>query len=195
MIEEKEKIPYSRNEKIVRFICFAGIFISIIVGILLFPIGKPSGGIIVLSTSAVSFILMLPFVSRTFKDKFKCHKYRRFIYASFYAAIIILSMLTAVIVSYFTSYPIEDMASSSLDFVSESVSREGSIRNIETEIFDWFEGSDSYYFAIEVNYEKTNMGGAISIHSKTFYIKANKYTSVISSVSFLEYEVARSYVN
>ena len=65
---KKHKIVYSRNEKIVRIITIIGILLSFSVGILLFPIGKPTGGIIVLSASVFAAFLVSGFITRRIKS-------------------------------------------------------------------------------------------------------------------------------
>ena len=58
------KPRYSRNEKIVRIIAIIGIILSTVVGIMMFPLGKTTGGIVILATSFVSAFLMCGFVVR-----------------------------------------------------------------------------------------------------------------------------------
>lgn len=191
---EENKIIYSRNEKIVRIIAIAGIVLSIIVGIMLFPLGKVSGGIIVLCSSLLACLLVSGFSIRWFKKRFMLHKYKRFIYAAVYAVIMIISMLTAVLVSYFSTYPYEDLAEGAIEYTEDKLtSIDKNVKNVKSEIFDSFESGDSYYFAIETDFEVVGTGNAILKRSTATYIKTNKYTASISVIKSLEYEIARSY--
>ena len=191
---DKSKITYSKNEKILRIITVIGITLSIIVGIMLFPLGKTSGGIIVLCTSSISAFLVSGFFTRFVKRRFHSHKYKRVIYAAVYGFIMVLSMLTAALVSIFASYPLEDMAKEAIVYTEEKLSTmDVNIKNIQSDIFDSFESGDSYYFAIETDFEVVNTGNAISKRSTATYLQINKYTASISVIESLEYEIARSY--
>lgn len=191
----ENKIVYSRNEKIIRVIAIIGIILSVVVGIMLFPLGKVSGGIIVLCTSLLACFLVSSFFIKCVKKCFSFHKYKRFIYAAVYAIIITVSMLTAVLVSYFSSYPYEDLAENSIEYTEEKLtSLDKNIINVKSEIFDSFESGDSYYIAIETDFEVIGTGNAIAKRSTATYIRINKYTASISVIESLEYEIARSYM-
>ncbi len=190
----ENKIIYSRNEKIVRIITIVGIALTIIVGIMLFPLGKVSGGIIVLCASLLACFLVSGFFIRRVKKHFMLHKYKRFIYAAVYAIIMTVSMLTAVLVSYFSSYPYEHLAENAVEYTESSlISLDKNIKNVKSDIFDSFESGDSYYFAIETDFEVVGTGNATLKRSTATYIKTNKYTASISVIESLEYEIARSY--
>lgn len=193
-MEDKNKFIYSRNEKIVRVIAIIGIVLSVAIGILLFPLGKTSGGIIVICSSLFACFLVSGGFIRFIKKHFMHNKYKRFVYAAVYAIIMIVSMLTAVLVSYFSSYPYEDLAENAVEYTEDKLTElDKNVQNIKSEIFDSFESGDSYYFAIETDFEVVGTGNAILKRSTATYIKTNKYTSSISVIESLEYEIARSY--
>ena len=184
---------YSKNEKILRIISFCGIVLSIIVGILLFPIGKTYGAIIILCACAVSIFLISGFCTERVKKRFCRHKYKRAIYACFYAIIIIVAMLTAALVSIFATYSPEDLSVDAISYAQENLSAEnGRIENIETIIFDYFEYGNGYYFALETNYDIVGSNGAVTLKSANAYIKINKYNGEISAIDSLQYEIART---
>ena len=187
------KPRYSRNEKIVRIIAIIGIILSTVVGIMMFPLGKTTGGIVILATSFVSAFLMCGFVVRGIKNRFSLHKYKRFIVAGFYAFIMILSMLTAALMSYFSSYPLEDLAIEAIEFTQDAIEKKDpDIQNIRSDLFEYFESGDSYFFAIETDFEHVGTGGAISKRSTTTYLKVNKYTSTITVIESLQYEATKA---
>ena len=190
----KEKIVYSRNEMIVRAIAIIGIILSFAIGIMLFPLGKVTGGIIVLCTSFVACFLVSRFFIRIIKSAFSSHKYKRFIYAAVYGIIMTVSMLTAVLVSYFSAYPYEDLSLEAIEYTEEKLtSLDKNIINVKSEIFDSFESGDSYYIAIETDFEVVGTGNAIAKRSSATYLQINKYTASISIIESLQYEIAKSY--
>lgn len=194
MEKTKNKIIYSRNEKVVRIISIIAIVLSLIVGVMLFPLGKVTGGIIVLCACAVSIFLISGFFTRIVKSKFSTHKYKKAIYASVYALIMVICMLTAVIVSFFTSYPVEALAQNSITYSQDAIKKlDKNAENFKSYFFDFFEYNDFYYFAIETTYVSTESGGYVSERSANTYIKANKYTATYTSIKSIEYEKAKSY--
>ena len=189
----KEKILYSRNEKIVRIITILGIVLSIVVGILLFPLGKASGGIIILCACAVSIFLITGFCTRRVKKLFATHKYKKVIYAGFYAVIIVIAMLTAALVSIFTTYSFEDLSVDAITYARENISdKSGIIENVESIVFDYFEYGNGYYFAIETDYNLVSSNGSKTEKSQNTYIKINMYTGEISSIESIEYEIQKA---
>lgn len=194
MEENKNKIVYSRNEKILRVISIAAIIVSLIVGIMLFPLGKIVGGVIVLCACALSIVLVSGFFTRFIKRKFSTHKYKKAIYASIYALIMVICMLTAVIVSFFTTYPMETLAQDSISYSQKAIKElDPNANDFESFFFDYFEYNDSYYFAIETTYNSVEPGGHISERSANTYIKVNKYTATYSVIKSIEFEKAKSY--
>lgn len=196
MDKTENKIIYSRNEKIVRIICYVGIALSVIIGILLFPLGKVGGGIAVLCTSAVSLFLLSSFFVKKYKTWFSEHKNKRVIYACLYAFILVLSMFTAAIISYFTAFDESEMSLKATEHTQNAVkaAHPNIHGELTTDLFDFFESGDGYYYAFEIDYELKETGGAILKRSEVKYVKVNKYTSATSFVTFLEFERARSYV-
>ena len=193
MAVTKEKIIYSRNERIVRTISILGIALSVIVGILLFPLGKPIGGIIILCACAIAIFLVSPFCTRRIKSRFAQHKYKKVIYASFYAAIIIIAMLTATLVSIFATYSLDDLSNDAVEYAQENVSdKSGIIEDVNSTIFDFFEYGDGYYFAIETDYNIVSSSGNVTEKSQNTYIKINMYTGEISTIESIEYEIQKA---
>lgn len=191
---KKHKIVYSRNEKIVRIITIIGILLSFSVGILLFPIGKPTGGIIVLSASVFAAFLVSGFITRRIKSIFGNHKYKKLIFAITYGIIITISMLTAVLVSFFSTFPIDDMAEKSIQFTEEKLALiDATIKDVESNIIHFFESGDSYYFFIETEFKSVDVGGAVANRSSNSYIVVNKFTGTVSPITSLEYDIALSY--
>ena len=197
MDETKKKDVYSRNEKIVRVICIIAIAISLIIGILLFPLGKIIAGIIVLCTSSASAFLLSGFFVRKYKGWFATNKNKRFIYATLYALILVLSLCTAFITSYYTSFDAEEMEISAREHTVNAVktAHPNVDGEIETILFDFFESGDGYYFSYEANFNLKEIGGAILRKSIVKYVKVNKYTAEVSFIDFLECERARSYAD
>ena len=190
----KEKTTYSRNEKIVRAFTIVGIILSFAVGIMLFPIGKVWGGVIVLCTSLLACFLVSGFFIKAVKTKFMLHKYKRFIYAAVYFVLMLLSMLTAVLVSYFSTYPYEDLSVEAIEFTEEKLTGlDKNVQNVKSEIFDHFESGDAYYIAIETDFEVVGIGNAVAKRSTSTHLKVNKYTATITIIEFREYENARSF--
>ena len=193
MEETKEKILYSRNEKIVRIISILGIVLSIIVGILLFPIGKPIGGIIILCACTVSIFLVSSFCTKRFKSHFAKHKYKKVIYAGFYAVIIIIAMLTAALISIFATYSLEDLSKDAIGYAQENISdKSGVIDNVNSIIFDHFEYGDGYYFAIETDYDIVSSSGNVTEKSQNTYLRINMYTGEISPIESIQYEIQKA---
>ena len=197
MDKTENKIVYSKNEKIVRIICYVGIALSVVIGILLFPLGKVGGGIAVLCTSAVSLFLLNSFFVKKYKAWFAENKNKRIIYACLYAFILILSMFTAAIISYFTSFDEYEMATKAMEHTQNAVktAHPNIHGELTTDLFDFFESGDGYYYAFEIDYKLKETGGAILKRSEVKYVKVNKYTSATSFVDFLEFERARSYID
>ncbi len=195
MDKAKYNIVYSRNEKIVRIICLLGIIVSIAVGILLFPLGKVGGGIAVICTSLASAFLLSSFFVKRFKARFADSPNKRIIYAGLYAVILVLSMFTAFLISYFTSFDENEMATKAVEYTENSIktAHPNLHGELESDLFDFFESGDSYYYAIEIDFNLKDTGGAILKRSAVKYVKVNKYTSSTSFVDFFEYERARSY--
>ena len=190
----KEKIVYSRNEKIVRVIAIVGIILSFAVGIMLFPLGKVTGGIIVLCASLVACFLVSGYFIRLIKSRFLGYKYKRFVYAAIYGVIMTVSMLTAVLVSYFSAYDYDVLSTEAIEYTQEQLtSLDKSIVNVRSEIFDSFESGDSYYVAIETDFEVVGTGNAAAKRSTATYLKINKYIGSMSIIESLQYEIARSY--
>lgn len=190
----KEKLIYSRNEKIVRIIAIVGIILSFAVGIMLFPIGKVTGGIIVLCASFLACFLLSGYFIKNVKKWFMFHKYKRFIYAAIYGIIMTVSMLTAVLVSYFSTYSYEDLSLEAIEYTEEKLTNlDENIINLKSEIFDYFESGDSYYMAIETDFQVIGTGNTVSKRSTATYMQINKYTAKISIIESLQYETARTY--
>ena len=190
----KEKIIYSRNEKIVRIIAIIGIILSFIVGIMLFPLGKATGGIIVLCATLVACFLLSGFFIRIIKTRFAAYKYKRFVYAAIYGIIMTVSMLTAVLVSYFSAYDYDALSPKAIEYTEEQLtSLDKNIVNVKSEIFDNFESGDSYYIAIETDFEVIGTGNATAKRSTATYLQINKYTGSMTIIESLQYEIARSY--
>ena len=190
----KQKPTYSRNEKLARAIAILGIILSTIVGILLFPLGKARGGAIILCACAVSIFLISRFCTKRIKARFSMHKYKRVIYAGFYAIIIVISMLTAALISIFTTYSLEDLSVDAITFAQESISDKGGrIENMGSTIFDYYEYENGYYFAIETDYDLVSSSGNVTEKSTNAYIKVNMYSGEISAIESIQYEITKSY--
>ena len=122
------------------------------------------------------------------------HKYKRFIYAAIYGIIMTVSMLTAVLVSYFSAYSFEDLSLEAIEYTEEKLtSLDENITNVKSEIFEYFESDDSYYIAIETDFQVIGTGNAVSKRSTATYMQINKYTAKISIIESLQYEIAKTY--
>ena len=88
--ENCKTISFSRNEKIVRFVCFAGVIICAVIGILLLFLNKIGIGIAIICTSILSFALLLKPVITKIKSIFEKQEKRRIFYAVIYAIIILI---------------------------------------------------------------------------------------------------------
>ncbi len=191
----KKRLAYSKNEKILRAICFIGIVICEIIGILLFFVNNIVGGIIVFLACLVSSILISSFFTLKIKSWFGNKNKKRVIYAVFYALIILICMVTTVIVCLNMTYSAEDLAIPSVEYAESTIKGDNvSIKIIKTDLYEYFEVGDSYYFAMETKYEMTETGGAISTHYPVIYVKANKYTGNLAIIDFVQYENAKTYI-
>ena len=190
----KDKITYSKNEKIVRAVCYLGILISFIIGILLLFISKLVGGIIVLVISATGIFLINSFVIIKVKAFINNKPKKKLLLAIFYITVILIVMTTAFIVSTKTSLPYEAIIDKAITYTSEKIDNDIANSTVKsTEIFDGFIVGDSYYFALETEYELAGIGGASSVHYCVTYVKINKITGNVSETDFKSYETARTY--
>ena len=188
------KIAYSRNEKILRIITIFGIVLSIAVGILLFPLGKARGGIIILCACAVSIFLISSFCTRRVKNYFSLHKYRKVFLACFYSIIMIIAMLTATLVSIFTTYTFDELSADAINYAQENIfDKGGRIENMESTIFDHFEYENGHYFSIETDFDIVDSKGNSTDYSVNTYIKINRYSGEIAVIDSLQYEIAKAY--
>ena len=191
----KKRLAYSKNEKILRAICFIGIVICEIIGILLFFVNNIVGGIVVLLSCLASSFLISSFFTLKIKSWFSNKSKKRAIYAAFYALIILICMVTTVIVCLNMTYSAEDLVNPSIEYAENAIKMDKvSIKIIETDLYEYFEVGDSYYFAMETKYEMTETGGAISTHYPVTYVKANKYTGSLTIIDFVQYENAKTYI-
>ena len=191
----KTKKAYSKREKILRGICFAGIVICEIIGVLLFFINKPLNAIIILCACVISSFLVCSFITAKVKECFKRFPKKRVIYAVFYALIIMISMVTCAISCFNLTYSADEMAVAAIEFTEASLKEKTPAISIdETDIFDYFDMGNSYYYALETKHSSTETSGVVSVHYSVTYIKVNKYSGSISVIDFVNYENAKTFV-
>ncbi|MBE6674469.1 MAG: hypothetical protein E7596_05130 [Ruminococcaceae bacterium] len=192
---ENKRPIYSKNEKILRIICFLGIIICEIIGILLFFVNNIVGGIVVILSCIVSSFLVSSFFTLKIKSWFSNKSKKRAIYAAFYALIILVCMVTTVIVCLNMTYSAEALTPPSIELAENTIKGENvKIKIIETDLYEFFEVGDSYYFALETKYELSETGGAVSTHYPVTYVKANKYTGSLTIIDFVQYENAKTFI-
>lgn len=186
------KISYSKYEKVLRIICFIGIVISEFIGILLLCIEKYSSGIIVLSACLLSSFLISSFSVKRIKDLFSSKKFKRVLYVIYYFVVILIAMLTALILVFNATYSLDDLVNISIDFVENRIlASYPSATIIDSEIFDAFESSGSYYFAIETTYTLSE-GQNTTTHYPNTYININQVTGNITLIDWIAFENSRN---
>ena len=137
---ENKRPIYSKNEKILRIICFLGIIICEIIGILLFFVNNIVGGIVVILSCIASSFLVSSFFTLKIKSWFSNKSKKRAIYAAFYALIILVCMVTTVIVCLNMTYSAEDLTPPSIELAENTIKGENvKIKIIETDLYEFFE--------------------------------------------------------
>lgn len=187
-ITAKNKTVYSRNEKILRFICVLGITLCAIIGILLFFLNKIGLGILVLCSCAVSVFLITNFFIGIIKKCFGSHSKKRIIYAGVYALIILIPMLTTSIATYNLSLPIDEMETQSIELVKKEYANKGNVKVCETTLLEKYESGSFFYFCFETKLEITSADGSILRDYPEAYVKVNKYTGSVSFITYVEYQ-------
>ena len=191
----KGKTKYSKNEKIVRIICFFGIALSVIVGILLFFIHNYIGGILTLVACAVSLILVNSIAVSKFKALISKQEKKKIILALFYIFIILLSMVTAFIFATDIYIPYEEAINIAIEYAKNDVKETvAGATIVEIDAFEAFDSGDSYYIALEIHYTLAETGGTVSSHFPVSYLKVNKITGRVEAITFAIYETAKTYV-
>ena len=182
MEKAKNKIYYSRNEKILRAIVIFGILLAIIAGILLLVLSKVLPGIIVLVVSIICCVAISPLCIRPLKNKFYLHRKKRVIYAFYYALVIVLVLGCALIAAEFSTYDYEDIRPSAIEFVESNLKKDYVNYEIINTDIDCVEYGDGYYFCMETELHITEVGGAVTTRYPLSYIKVNKYTGKITVI-------------
>ena len=191
----KCKLCFSKYEKLLRAVCYIGIAICIIIGILLFFVDNILGGAIVISSCLISSFLVSGFFTQKVKTWFGNKDKKRVIYVAFYALIMLICMLTTIIVCLSMTYSAEELAPPSIEYAESAIKMDkANISIVETEIYEYFTVGDSYYFAMETTYELTETGGVVTLHYPITYVRANKYNGNLSIINFVQYENAKTYI-
>lgn len=194
-MKTNKRVYYSKNEKILRVLCFIIIVVCEIIGILLFALKKPLMGALVIGSCAISSFLISSFFIGKIKGWFGSNPKKRVIYVAAYAIIILICLVTTSIASGKLDYDYDVLRENAIVFSEnkiEEISPNSKI--IETDVFEAFELNDSYYFAIEVVYTENGVGGATLRQYKFIYLKINMYTGTTEELDFKKYETAKTYL-
>lgn len=185
------KVVFSKNEKILRLICYCGIILCGIIGILLFFLNKIGIGIGILCACSLSIFLITPFVIGKVKKWFKNNESRRIFYALCYMLIILIPMLTAFIGTYNISYSMEEMQESCILEIESQYKNKGNIKACESTILERFETNGNYYYCFETKIEVTSPDGAVLRDYPISFVMANKYTGRITIIDEITYQRAK----
>ena len=193
MDETKNKICYSRKEKLLRTICILGIALCAITGILLFFINIYWGGIIVLLSCVASSFLISNLFTRKVKSWFGDKKKKRLYYTGVYILLLLICMIPTLLVGTYAINDDADVAPLAVEFAENAIKNDqASIEITETEYIS-FEHNDSFYFELETYYEEYGVGGTVIEKSALTYVKINKFTKRLTKIDFIQFMNAYSY--
>ena len=104
-------------------------------------------------------------------------------------------MVTAFIFATDIYIPYEEALNNAVEYakndLKENVAR---ATIVEIDTFEAFDTGDSYYIALEIHYTIEETGGSVSSHYPVSYLKVNKITGRVETITFAIYETAKTYI-
>ena len=187
-IVTKKKAAFSRNEKMLRFVCYAGVFLCAIIGILLLLLKEIGLGIAVLSTCVASlFLLSRLFISLVRKWVGGFEK-KRVILATVYCLIILIPMVTTFVLTSNMAISADEAQVSSQEMVEYEFSLMRNVQVDGTDLLEFYEVNGYYYFAYQSKLVITEYDGAIFTKYPETYVKVNKYSGTCTIITAYEYQ-------